>query len=73
MNHRKRRQSENQKKKRMFTPDGYINDPQDAVCPHCNKKQKPCSHINSLSRAWARDACSKKIKPSKNNDKTSSN
>jgi hypothetical protein len=30
MNHRKRKQSENLKKKRMYTPDGYIADPPDA-------------------------------------------
>ena len=44
----------------MYTPDGYISDPPDSVCPYCGKKQKPCSHVNSLSRAWARNACSKK-------------
>ena len=59
MNHRKHKQSENQKK-RMYTPDGYISDPPNAVCPHCGKKQKPCSHVNSLSRAWSRNACAKK-------------
>lgn len=58
MNHRKHKQSEN--KKRMYTPDGYISDPPNAVCPHCGKKQKPCSHVNSLSRAWSRNACAKK-------------
>ncbi len=44
----------------MYTPDGYISDPPNAVCPHCGKKQKPCSHVNSLSRAWSRNACAKK-------------
>lgn len=60
MNHRKHKQSNNQKKKRMYTPEGYIKDPPDAECPYCGKKNKPCSHINSLSRAWARQACKKK-------------
>ena len=60
MNHRKRKQSENQKKERMYTPDGYIGDPPDAECPYCKKKQKSCSHVNSLSRAWARSVCAKK-------------
>ena len=60
MNHRKYKQAENQKKKRMYTPDGYIADPPDAICPYCNQKQKSCSYVNSLSRAWARDACAKK-------------
>lgn len=46
----------------MYTPEGYILDPPDAVCPHCGKKQKSCSHVNSLSRAWARSACAKKDK-----------
>ena len=67
MNYRKRKQAENQKKKRMYTPEGYINDPPDAKCPYCGKKQKSCSHVNSLSRAWARDACSKKNKSTKDN------
>ena len=60
MNHRKHRQSENQKKKRMYTPEGYIADPPDASCPYCGEKQKPCSYVNSLARAWARGACKKK-------------
>jgi len=61
MNYRKRKQSENQKK-RMYTPDGYISDPPDSKCPHCGKSGKSCSYVNSLSRAWARDACAKKNK-----------
>lgn len=65
MNHRKRKQAENQRRKRMYTPEGYINDPKDAICPYCGKKQSPCSYVNSLSRAWARDACSKKHKEKK--------
>lgn len=59
MNHRKRKQSENQKNK-MYTPDGYISDPPDSVCPYCGKNKKPCSYVNSLSRAWARSSCAKK-------------
>ena len=62
MNHRKRKQSENQKNKKMYTPEGYVSDPPDAKCPYCGKKQKPCSHVNSLSRAWARSACAHKYK-----------
>lgn len=31
MNHRKRKQVENQKRK-VYTPEGYIKDPPDAVC-----------------------------------------
>jgi hypothetical protein len=59
MNHRKHKQAQNLKNK-VYTPEGYIKDPPDAVCPHCGKKQKPCSYVNSLSRAWARSACAKK-------------
>jgi uncharacterized OB-fold protein len=59
VNHRKRKQLENQRKK-VYTPEGYISDPPDAVCPHCGEKQKSCSYVNSLSRAWARSACAKK-------------
>ena len=44
----------------MYTPEGYIADPPDASCPYCGEKQKPCSHVNSLARAWARGACKKK-------------
>ena len=61
MNHRKHKQSNNQKKKRMYTPEGYINDPPDAKCPYCREEKKPCSHVNSLSRAWARQECKKKL------------
>jgi hypothetical protein len=68
MNPHKRKQSENQKKKRMYTPDGYISDPPDAQCPYCGKKQKSCSHVNSLSRAWARSACAKKYKNGEEHD-----
>ena len=44
----------------MYTPEGYFGDPPDAKCPHCGESGKSCSHVNSLSRAWARDACAKK-------------
>lgn len=67
MNHRKRKQSENQKKKRMYTPEGYIADPPDSKCPYCGEKQKPCSHVNSLSRAWARSTCAHKYKKKDDN------
>jgi hypothetical protein len=60
MNHRKHKQSENARrpKKEVYNP--YANDPPDAKCPYCGKKQKPCSYVNSLSRSWARSACAKK-------------
>ena len=38
----------------------YPNDPKDSKCPYCGESGKPCSHVNSLSRAWARGACKKK-------------
>lgn len=59
MNHKKYKQAENQKK-RMYTLDGHLKDPPDAECPYCGEKKKSCSYVNSLSRAWARDACKKK-------------
>jgi hypothetical protein len=62
MHPRKRKQSENLKKKKMYTPDGYLKDPPDAVCPYCGKSGRSCSYVNSLSRAWARQFCSKNIK-----------
>jgi len=62
MNHRKHKQAKNLKKK-VYTPEGYISDPPDATCPHCGKKYQSCSHVNSLSRAWARSACAKKNSP----------
>jgi hypothetical protein len=62
MNYKKRKRLENQKKKRMYTPEGYISDPPDAKCPYCGKSGKSCSYVNSLSRAWSRDACLKKNK-----------
>jgi uncharacterized OB-fold protein len=60
MHPRKKKQAENQKKKKMYTPDGYLSDPPDAICPYCGEKNKSCSYVNSLSRAWARGACAKK-------------
>ena len=60
MNHQKHKQSENLKKKRMYIPDGYLKDPPNAKCPYCEESKKSCSHIDSLSSAWARDACKKK-------------
>ncbi len=60
MNYRKLKQNENKKRKKMYTPEGYVNDPPGAKCPHCGKSNKSCSHVDSLSRAWARDICAKK-------------
>lgn len=60
MNYYKRKRLENQKRKRMYTPEGYIADPPDAKCPYCGEVQKSCSYVNNLSRAWARSACAKK-------------
>ena len=37
----------------------YPNDPPDAKCPHCGEKGKPCSHVDSLARAYCRAACKK--------------
>ena len=42
----------------------YPNDPEDAKCPYCGEKGKPCSHVNSLARAYARGACKKKCEGS---------
>ena len=44
----------------MFTPDGYINDPPGSKCPYCGEEHKVCSHIDSLARAWGRQACAYK-------------
>ena len=38
----------------------FKNDPIDSKCPYCGEHRKPCSHINSLARAWARGACKRK-------------
>lgn len=59
MNHRKYKQTENLKKKKMYTPEGYLSDPPDTKCPYCGRFKKSCSYVNSLSRSWARDACKK--------------
>lgn len=45
-------------RKRM-TKFKYPNDPLDAKCPYCEEKDKPCSHIDSMARAYARAACKK--------------
>jgi len=37
----------------------YPNDPPDAKCPYCGEKGKPCSHIDNVTRAYARDICKK--------------
>ena len=69
MNYRKYKQAENQKKKRMYTPEGYISDPPDAICPYCGEAKKSCSYVNSLSRAWARSTCAKKHNKELKNEK----
>ena len=62
MNHRKHKQTENARKPKKEIYNPYANDPPDTKCPYCGEKQKPCSHVNSLSRAWARSACVHKYK-----------
>ncbi len=37
----------------------YPNDPPGAKCPYCSKSGKPCSYLDSMARAYARDACKK--------------
>lgn len=59
MNHRKHKQAENARKPKKEKYNSYDSDPPDAECPYCGEKQKPCSYLNSLSRAWARGACKK--------------
>jgi hypothetical protein len=44
----------------MYTPEGYLKDPPDAICPYCERSGVSCSYVNSLSRAWARGACANK-------------
>ena len=61
MNHRKYKQQQNLRKPKKEKYDLFINDPPDAKCPYCGEKKKSCSHVNSLSRAWAREACKKKM------------
>lgn len=60
MNHRKHKQQKNLNKPKKEVYKSFVNDPEDAVCPHCGQKRKSCSYVNSLSRAWARGACAKK-------------
>ena len=45
MNHRKHKQAENLKKKKMYTPEGYINDPPDEKCPYCGEKKIGRAHV----------------------------
>lgn len=63
MNYRERKQQENYNKtwflkKKKYNP--YSSDPEDAKCPYCGLSGRTCSHVNGLSRAWARGACKKK-------------
>ena len=37
----------------------YPNDPPDSKCPYCGEKEKPCSNVDSMARAYARGACKK--------------
>ena len=41
----------------------YPNDPPDSKCPYCGQTQKACSHVDRLTRAWARGACRYKHTP----------
>jgi hypothetical protein len=61
MNHRKHKQKENCNKIKKEKYVSYVNDPEDAKCPHCGLFRKPCSHINGLSRAYARYACKERL------------
>jgi hypothetical protein len=57
------------KEKKMYTPEGYLNDPPDAKCPYCGKTKKNCSYVNSLSRAWSRSVCkTKNCRPNNSED-----
>jgi len=38
----------------------YPDDPPDSQCPYCGEGGKPCSNVNSLTRAYARGVCAKK-------------
>lgn len=60
MNHRKRKQQENCKKikEKIYNP--FANDPPDARCPYCGESEKICSYVNSVSRGWGRNICSRK-------------
>ena len=62
MNHRKRKQSENQKKIKKERSNLYSMDSLNSFCPYCGEKGKPCSHIDSMARAYARGACKNKYK-----------
>jgi hypothetical protein len=61
MNYRKRKQQENLKKPKKEKNTSYENDPIDSKCPYCGKSKRGCSYVNSLSRAWMRDVCKKKL------------
>lgn len=43
----------------------YPNDPHGAKYPHCGESNKPCFHVDSMARAYARTLCNKinKYKP----------
>jgi hypothetical protein len=58
MHHYKHKRELN-KKTLKKNADVYANDPSVAKCPYCGKSKRPCSHIDSLSRAWAREICKK--------------
>jgi hypothetical protein len=38
----------------------YPNDPPNSKCPYCGESDKPCSNVDSMARAYARGACSKR-------------
>ena len=38
----------------------YPNDPPDAECPYCHRTGRPCSHVSSMTRAYARASCKRK-------------
>lgn len=58
MHPRKHKQKLN--KTRKLEINRFDSDPLDAQCPYCEKIKSPCSHVDSLSRAWARYACKRK-------------
>lgn len=60
MNHRKHKQKENHNNPKRAKYGSYSNDPDEAKCPYCQLSKRPCSYMNSLSRAYARKACSEK-------------
>ena len=40
-----------------YTPDGYLYDPEDAICPCCGLSKQHCSHTDNLMRIWERERC----------------